>query len=115
MLRTDIFIATTAVNKPNYSAQSARRPFKLTIVLKEHSNPNIFVPTVTAPYSAGNPIVMSSFTNAAMIIVHIGSMPLTNSIQRKKLYKKPNLLNSNSITFTANIYSKPTSSSIPHR
>lgn len=109
------YTTTTAVNKPNCNARSVRQPFKPIIVLKDHLKPNTFVPTVSTLYSAGNLVATSLFTNAVTITVSIDSMQSTSSTRRKKLYKEQNLLNSNSITFTANIYSRPTSSNTPHR
>jgi hypothetical protein len=88
MHRINISIATTVVKKPNCNVKSARRLFNQIIVLKERSNPNIFVPTANAPYSAGNHVAMSSFTNAAMITAITESTPLTNSTLQKKLYRK---------------------------
>ena len=115
MRRINISTATTVVNKVSCNAKSARRLFNPIIVLKELSNPNTFVPTANAPYSAGNPVATSSFTNAVMIIAITDSTLLTNSTQQKKRCKKQNLLNLNLTTFTANIYSKPMSLNIPRR
>jgi hypothetical protein len=88
MLHTNIFIATTAVNKPSCNAKSAHQLFNPIIVLKNYSKPNTSVPTASAPYSAGNPVDMSSFTNAATITANTDSTLLANSTQPKKLYKK---------------------------
>ena len=110
---SNIYIAIMAKNNPNYSAKSARQPSKLTIVLENHSKPNTFAPTASTPCSVGNSVFTSLSTNAATITVLIGSTHSTNSILRRDLYKKQNLLNSNSITFTANIYSRPMNLNTP--
>lgn len=113
--RTNTCIATTVANKPNYSAKFACQLFNPIIVFEDHLKPNTFAPTASTLYSAGNPVSTLLFTNAVTITARTGSTPLTNSIRQKKLYKERNLLNSNSTTSTANIYSKPKSSSIPRR
>lgn len=113
--RTNISIATTVVSKLNYSAKFARRLFNPIIVLKDRLKPNTFAPTASTLYSAGKPAARSLFTNAVTITVITGSTLSTNSTQRKKLYRKLNLLNSNSTTSIVNIYSKPMSSSTPRR
>lgn len=104
--RINICIITTAKNDPNYSARSAHRLLTPIIVIKERSKPNTSARTVNMPYSAGKPFCTSLFTNAAMITALTALMPSTNSTQRKNSYKKRNLLNSSSATYTANIYSK---------
>jgi hypothetical protein len=58
MHRINIFIATTAVNNPNYSAKFVHRLFNPIIVLKDRSNPNTFVHTASTPYSVGNLVAM---------------------------------------------------------
>lgn len=104
--RINICIITMAKNDPNYSARSAHRLLTPIIVIKERSKPNTSARTANMPYSAGKPFCTSLFTNAAMITALTALMPSTNSTQRKNSYKKRNLLNSSSATYTANIYSK---------
>lgn len=114
-LHINTCIATTAKNKHNCNARFARRPFKLIIVLENLSKPNTFAHTANTLYSAGNLAGMSLFTNVVTITARTDSTPLINSTLRKKLYKEQNLLNLNSTTPTASIYSRQTNSSIPRR
>src|SRR3989304_5053269 len=102
----NICITTTAKSDPNCSVRSARLSLRSTIVLKERSKPSTSARTANTPCSAGKPFCTSLFTNALMIIVLTALMPSTNLTRRKSFYKKQNLLNSNSTTFTANIYSR---------
>ena len=113
--RKNICIATMAKNKLNYSAKSARQHSKPIIVLKNHLKQNISVHTANALYSAGKLFCTSSPTNAATITAPIASTLSKNSTRRKKRCLKPNLHNLNSVTFTANIYSKPKNLNIPRR
>ena len=108
-------IATMAKNKLNCNVKSARQPSRPTIVLKNHSRPNTSVHTANMLYSVGKSICTSLLISAVMTIARIGSMLLKNSIRRKKHCLKQNLHNSNSVTFTANIYSKPKNLNIPRR
>ena len=106
----NICITTTAKNDLNCFARSARLFLKPIVVLKERSKPSTSARTANTPCSAGKSFCTSLFTNAAMITVLTALMPSTNLTRRKNFYKKQNLLNSNSTTFTANIYSKPRNS-----
>ena len=110
--RINICITTTAKNDPNYSAKSAHQPLTPIIVIKKRLKQNTSARTANTPCSAGKSFCTSLFTNAAMITALTVSMPSTNLTRRKNFYKKQNLLNSNSTTFTANIYSKPQNLSI---
>src|SRR3989338_1770063 len=105
--RINICITTTVKNDLNCSVRSARLFLKSTTVLKERLKPNTFVRTANTPCSAGKSFCMLLFTNAPTITALTALTHSTNLTQRKSSYKKQNLLNSNSTTFTANIYSKP--------
>jgi len=113
--RKNTCIATMAKNKPNYNAKFARRPSKLTIVLENHLKLNTSVPTANMLYSVGKSICTSLLISAVMIIASIASMLLKNSTLQNEPYLKQNLHNSNFVTFTANIYSRPKSLNIPRR
>ena len=105
---------TTAKNEPSCFARSARQLLTLIIVIKEQLRPNITVHIATARYSAGKSVSKSLYINAATTIVHIESTHSNNSISQNKISDNQNLLNSNSITFTVNIYSKLKNSSYLH-
>ena len=105
---------TTAKNEPSCFARSARQLLTLIIVIKEQLRPNITVHIATARYSAGKSALMSSCINAAMTIARIESTHSNILIPQNKISDNQNLLNSNSITFTANIYSKPKNLPYPH-
>ena len=105
---------TTARNARNYFAKSARQLLTLIIVIKERLRPNITVHIATARYSVGKSVSTSSCINAATTIARIESTHSNNSIPQNKISGNQNLLNSNSIIFTANIYSKPKNSSYLH-
>ena len=112
--RINICITTMGKKDPNCSARSAHQLLQPTIVIKEQLKPNTIVPIATAPYSAGEPVLMSLCTNAATTTAHIESMHSNNSTPQNKISGYRNLLNSKSITFTANTCSKPKSSSPLH-
>ena len=97
---------TTAKNAPNCCAKSARQLFRLIIVIKEQSKPNIIVRIVTAHCSAGKSVSTSLCTNAATITAHTESTHSNNSIPQNKISDNQNLLSSNFVTFTANTCSK---------
>ena len=97
---------TTVKKKANCAARSVRQTSRSIIVLKERLKPNTFVRTATTPCSAGKLFCTSLFTNAAMIIANTALTRLTSSTRRKKSSSNQNLLNSNSATPTANIYSR---------
>ena len=111
----NICIATMAKNNPNYSAKSAVQTFNPTIVLKDHLRRNTSAPTVSVLYSAGKHACMSLFTSAATITARTALTLSKNSTRRNGHCLKPNLRNLNSVTFTANIYSKSKSCNIPRR
>jgi hypothetical protein len=113
--RTNTCTTTTARNVRSYAARSARRSFKPIIVIKERLKPNITARIATARYSAGKSASTSSFTNAATITARTALTRSNNSTRQNKIFDDQNLPNSNSATFTANIYSKPKISSSRHR
>jgi hypothetical protein len=88
MHHINTFIVTTAVNKLNCNARSARQLFNPIIALKEPLNQNTSVPIASGLYSAGNPIATSLFTNALTITASTDSTLLTNSTRLKNLYKR---------------------------
>lgn len=104
--RINTCITTTVKNDPNYSARPAHQLLTLTIVIKERLKLNIIVRIATALYSAGKYVSTSLCTNVATINAYIESTLSKDSTLQSTLYDDQNLHNSNSVTFTANIYLK---------
>ena len=100
---------TTTTAKDDYScfAKFAQLSSKLTIVLKERSKLNIFVPIANLHCTDRKLSYTSLFTNALMITVLTVLTLSTNSTRQREFYNNPNLLNSSYATHTANIYSRP--------
>ena len=113
--RTNTCTTTMAKNDPNFSAKSARRPFKPTTVIKKRPRRNITVRIATAPYSAGKSASTSLSTNAVTITARTGLPRSSNSTRQNKISDDQNLPSSSSVTLTANIYSRPKTSLSPHR
>lgn len=107
MHHINICTTTTANNDPNCSARSVHQLLRPITVIKEQLKLNIIARIATALYSAGKSVSMSLCINAATITAHIESTLSNNSTLQNTLYDDQNLHNSNSVMFTANIYSKP--------
>ena len=105
---------TTAKCIHSSVVRSACRILTPTIVIKERLKPNITAHIATQRYSAGKFVSTSLCTNAAMITARTESTRSNNSTPQNKTSDDQNLHNSNSTTFTANIYSKPRILPSPH-
>jgi len=104
--RINTCITTMAKNDPNCSARPAHQLLTPTIVIKEQLKLNIIVRIATVRYSAGKYVSTSLCTNVATITARTESTLSNNSTPQNALCDNQNLLNSNSVTFTANIYLK---------
>ncbi len=111
---THICTTTTVKHAHNSAARSAHRLLTLTIVIKERLKLNIIVRIATARYSAGKSVSTSLCTNVVTIIACTESTLSNNSTPQNTLCDNQGLHNSNSVTFTANIYSRPRISLLPH-
>ena len=98
---------TTVKHARNSVARSARQNLTSTIVIKERLRLNIIVRIAAVRYSAGKSVSTSLCTNVATITAPTESTLSNNSTKQNTFSDDQNLLSLNSVTFTANIYSKP--------